>query len=77
MTRKGVIIIQVTRKDDNEALENLLRRFNRKVQQSGVLSIARRKQFFEKAPTKRSLREAAIIKRGRKDAKMRKIYLGR
>ncbi len=70
-------MIQVTRKDDKEALENLLRRFNRKVQQSGVLGIARRKQHFEKPLSKRVLREAAIKKRERRDIKMRKIYLGR
>ncbi len=68
---------QVTRKDDNEALENLLRRFNRKVQQSGVLSIARKKQYFEKPPTRKAVREAAIKKNERRAIKMRKIMLGR
>jgi ribosomal protein S21 len=35
-------MLQVTRKDDKESLENLIRRFNKKVQQSGVLGVARR-----------------------------------
>jgi small subunit ribosomal protein S21 len=67
----------VTRKDDKEPLENLIRRFNRKVLQSGVLGQARRKQYHEKPPTKRVVREAAIKKKERREEKMRKIYLGR
>ena len=67
----------VSRKDGKEALENMIRRFNRKVQQAGVLGEARRKQYFEKAPTRKVLREAAIRKNERRAIKMRKIYLGR
>lgn len=67
----------VTRKDDREALENLIRRFNKKVQQAGVMRNARSRQYYEKPPTKRELREMAIRKRERKEAKMRKIYFGR
>jgi len=55
----------------------MIRRFNRKATQSGLLGIARRKQFFEKALSKKVLRDAAIRKRQRRDVKMRKIYLGR
>lgn len=55
----------------------MIRRFNRKVQQSGVLAIARKKRYFEKPLSKRVLREAAIKKRARRETKMRKIYLGR
>ncbi len=68
---------QVSRKDDREPLENMIRRFNRKVLQSGVLGAARRRQYFEKVPSKRIQREAAIKKQERRDLKMRKIYLGR
>lgn len=68
---------QVVRKDEKEALENLIRRFNRRVQQSGVLAVAKKKRYFEKEPSKRVLREAAIKKRERREQKMRKIYLGR
>jgi ribosomal protein S21 len=31
-------MIQVTRKDSKESLENLIRRFNRKVQQAGIIA---------------------------------------
>ncbi|MEX0748422.1 MAG: 30S ribosomal protein S21 [Candidatus Saccharimonadales bacterium] len=68
---------QVTRKDDREGLESLIRRFNRKVQQSGTLSNAKRKQRFEKPLSKQQQREAAIAKQARRDEKMRKIYFGR
>lgn len=65
----------MTRKDDKESLENLIRRFNKKVQQSGVLGVARRKKFFEKPLSKREAREIAIRKKARKDLKARQ-YLG-
>jgi ribosomal protein S21 len=68
-------LLQVTRKDDRESLENLLRRFNKKVQQSGVLGVARRKKYFEKPLSKREQREIAIRKRARKEIKA-KQYLG-
>jgi len=68
-------LLQVTRKDDRESLENLIRRFNKKVQQSGVLGVARRKKYFEKPLSKREQREIAIRKRARKEIKA-KQYLG-
>lgn len=69
-------MIQVTRKDQKESTENLLRRFNRKVQQSGVISVAKQNQFFEKPLSKRDRREKAIIRKARKADKMKKIKLG-
>lgn len=71
-----IILLQVTRKDEKESIENLIRRFNKKVQQSGVLGIARRNKFFEKPLGKREQREIAIRKAARKAAKA-KSYLGR
>ena len=62
-------MLQVSRKDDKESIENLIRRFNKKVQQSGVLGIARRNKYFEKPLTKRAAREIAIRKATRKAAK--------
>ncbi|MGI0134039.1 MAG: 30S ribosomal protein S21, partial [Candidatus Micrarchaeaceae archaeon] len=46
-------MIQVTRKDSRESTENLLRRFNRKVQQSGIVATVRHGQYFEKPRSKR------------------------
>ena len=69
-------MIQVTRKDSKESLENLLRRFNRKVQQSGLMSVAKQQQYFEKPISKRDRRTKAIIRRERKAIKTKKIKLG-
>lgn len=43
----------------NESFDNLLRRFNKKVQQDGVLSEVRRHEFFETQGDKRKRKEAA------------------
>ena len=69
-------MIQVTKKDSKESLENLLRRFNRKVQQSGVLAVAKQNQFFSKDISKVERRRRAILRQERKDAKLKKIKLG-
>ena len=39
--------------EGNESFESLLRRFSRRVQQSGVLSEARRREHYEKPSAKR------------------------
>ena len=46
----------------NESFEAALRRFNRKVQQYGILSEARRRERFEK-PSVRRKRKAAAKRR--------------
>jgi len=70
-------MIQVARKDSKESLENLLRRFSRKVAQSGVLSAAKQGQYFEKQISKRDRRLRAITRQERKAAKIKKLKLGR
>lgn len=69
-------MIQVTRKDSKESLENLLRRFNRKVQQSGVIAIVKQSQYFEKPASKRERRQKAILRQQRKASKIKRIQLG-
>ena len=69
-------MITVTRKDSKESLENLLRRFNRKVQQSGVITAVKQGQYFEKPLSKRERRQKAIIRQQRKTAKLKRIKLG-
>ena len=44
---------------DNESFESLLKRFNKRVQQDGVLAEIRRREFFEKPSIKRKRKEAA------------------
>ena len=69
-------MIQVTRKDGNEANENLIRRFNRKVLQSGVLSAVKATQRFQKPISKVERRKKAIIRKARKADKLMKTRLG-
>lgn len=69
-------MIQVTRKDGKESAENLLRRFNRKVQQSGVVAVVKQAQYFEKPISKRDRRAKAIVRQDRKAVKLKKIKLG-
>ena len=69
-------MIQVTRKDNNEANENLLRRFSRKVQQSGVLTTVKALQRFEKPISKTERRKKAIVRSARKAVKAKRMRLG-
>lgn len=69
-------MIQVTRKDSKESLENLLRRFNRKVQQSGVITLVKQNQYFEKPISKRDRRIRAIVRQERKAIKINKLKFG-
>ncbi|HVS58999.1 MAG TPA: 30S ribosomal protein S21 [Candidatus Saccharimonadales bacterium] len=69
-------MIQVTRKDSKESLENVLRRFNRKVQQSGIVAVVKQAQYFEKPTSKRDRRQKAILRQQRKASKIKRIQLG-
>jgi ribosomal protein S21 len=69
-------MIQVTLKDGKESSENLLRRFNRKVQQAGTVAIVKQGQYFEKPISKPERRQKAIVRQQRKALKIKKIKLG-
>lgn len=69
-------MVQVTRKDEREANENIIRRFNRRVLQSGVLAEAKATMRFEKPISKVERRKKAIIRRERKADKAAKARLG-
>jgi len=69
-------MIQVSRKDSKESTENLLRRFNRKVQQSGAIAVVKQNQYFQKDISKTERRRKAIIRQERKAIKLKKIKLG-
>lgn len=51
--------IEVKRKE-KETVGSLLRRFSRRVQQSGVLLRVRKARFYEKPKTKREKKESAL-----------------
>lgn len=54
-------MIEVKRKGD-EKFDIILRRFNREVQQSGILTTAKTKRYFEKDINRSQRRKAAIRK---------------
>lgn len=51
-------MVEVKRKE-GESFESLLRRFNRKIQQSGVLVRARKIQFYDPPKSRNLMRESA------------------
>jgi len=57
---------------NNESFESMLRRFNRKVQQDGILSEIRRRGSYEKPSVKRKKKEAT---KRRKSSRGVKSYL--
>ncbi len=69
-------MVQVTRKDEREANTNIIRRFNRKVLQSGVLAQAKAAMRFSKDISKTERRKKAIIRKERKAEKLVKARLG-
>jgi ribosomal protein S21 len=69
-------MVQVTRKDSNEANENIIRRFNRKVLQSGVLAVVKANQRFSKPISKTERRKKAIVRKERRAEKVLKTRLG-
>lgn len=68
--------IRVTRKDQGEANENIIRRFNRKVLQSGIVPLAKSQMRFSKPISKRERREKAILRERRRAEKTERIKLG-
>jgi small subunit ribosomal protein S21 len=48
---------------ENDSFETALKRFNRKLQQDGILAEARRREHYEKPSVKRKKKEAAAKRR--------------
>lgn len=69
-------MVSITRKDDKESLENMIRRFNRRVQQAGTIAQVRSKRYFEKQPNRRERRKQAIIRNARKQQKYKQQRRG-
>ena len=65
------------KKQQGETTRGLLRRFSRRIQQSGVLIRARKARFYEKDRTKRDRRDGAVrrVKIGKEKEKLRKMGL--
>jgi len=64
-------VAQVTL-SENESFESLLRRFNKRVQQDGILAEIRRRGAYEKPSVKRKKKEAT---KRRKSGRAARTYL--
>lgn len=69
-------MVEVKRKE-GESFESLLRRFNRKIQQSGVLVRARRIRFFEPTKSRNLVREDALRRAQNKEKREELKKLGK
>ncbi len=69
-------MIQVTKKDKNESTESLIRRFSRKVLQSGIVMHVKSTQRFEKDLSKPERRKKAIVRAARRSDKVKRMKLG-
>jgi small subunit ribosomal protein S21 len=56
---KEVIPLSEVKIGENDSFETALKRFNRKIQQDGILAEARRREHYEKPSVKRKRKEAA------------------
>lgn len=68
-------MISVKKNNETESNESIIRRFVRKVQASGVLLVAKKKQFRQPDQSKRLRRRSAIIRSQRRQERdyLRKI----
>lgn len=64
-------MVEIKRKN-GESIESLLRRFTRRIQQSGVIIRVKENQFYQKKKTKRAIKENALR---RKAIRAKKEYL--
>jgi small subunit ribosomal protein S21 len=48
---------------NHESFETALKRFNRKIQQDGILAEARRREHYEKPSVKRKRKQAARLRK--------------
>jgi len=70
------VAIQIKKKP-GETTRSLLRRFSRRVQQSGILLHARKSKFHEREPGKKERRESALRRKkiSKEKEKLRKMGL--
>ncbi|HEX7455925.1 MAG TPA: 30S ribosomal protein S21 [Candidatus Nanoarchaeia archaeon] len=50
----------IVRASEGESVESLIRKFNKKVQQEGILTELRRREFYEKPAETRKKQKAAV-----------------
>lgn len=69
-------MVEVRRKE-HETIGAMLRRFTRRVQQSGILIRSRKERFYASAPTRRQVRERALRRIGVSKERQRLEKLGK
>lgn len=60
---RGWSLVSEVKIGENDSFETALKRFNRKIQQDGILAEARRREHYEKPSVKRKKKEAAAKRR--------------
>ena len=60
---RGGILVSEIKISENESFETALKRFNRKIQQDGILAEARRREHYEKPSMKRKRKAIAARKK--------------
>lgn len=53
----------IVRASDGESVESLIRKFNKKVQQEGILTEMRRREFYEKPAESRKKAKQALVRK--------------
>ena len=67
-TEGSVTQVVEVRLEENEPIENALKRFKKVVQNSGLISEMKKREFYEKPSERRKKREAAARKKARRRA---------
>lgn len=65
------------KKKEQESFESLLRRFNRKIQQSGVLLRARKTRYYERTKSRNLQRKAAQRRSENREVREEQKRLGK
>ncbi|OGY26470.1 MAG: 30S ribosomal protein S21 [Candidatus Woykebacteria bacterium RBG_16_43_9] len=53
----------IVRASDGESVESLIRKFNKKVQQEGILTELRKREFYEKPAEQRKKAKQALVRK--------------
>jgi small subunit ribosomal protein S21 len=61
--RGGEALVSQVKVSENESFETALKRFNRKIQQDGILAESRRREHYEKPSVKRKRKAAAKLRK--------------
>jgi small subunit ribosomal protein S21 len=62
---------------ENESFDSMLRRFNKRVQQDGILAEVRRRGSYEKPSVKRKRKEATKRRKSSRTPRSQRNYISR